>query len=264
MEAVAATTDYETWARAFHGHAFRRRSAERDAAFLLPHLTAGQRLLDLGCGPGTITEGLAARTEPGQAVGLDQDREFVEAASEKSSRSNLRFQVGDAAALPFEDDSFDVVFAHALLQHVASPGAVLSEVRRVLRPGGVAAVADADLDGFLLHPQTESLRAAVALDRRTRRNPDVGRRLVALLVDAGISDVELTIVPSVVVGPDQAMRMAEASATRFEAPPFAARAVDEGWATSEQLTDMAAAWRSWGQEPGAVFVTQWCQALGRG
>lgn len=80
MNAATATTDYETWARAFHGHAFLRRWAERNAAFLLPHLTGGQRLLDVGCGPGTITQGLAARTAPGQAVGIDVDPEFVAAA----------------------------------------------------------------------------------------------------------------------------------------------------------------------------------------
>ena len=257
-------TSYDDWARTFHGHAFLQRSAERHAAFLLPSLRAGQRVLDLGCGPGAITRGLAERVAPGgTVVGVDLDPAYVAAAQERwSSIPGLTFEQADGAALPFDDDAFDVAFAHAVLQHVESPEAVVAELRRVVRPGGVVGIADADLDGFLLHPQTDELRAATALDRRTRRNPDAGRRLPELLLGAGFADVEFQTSTNVVCGSDAARGVAESSARRLEAAPFVERARAEGWLEAgDDPSEMVAAWRTWAAAPGAVFVTFWCQAL---
>ena len=257
-------TSYQDWARAFHGHAFLRRSADRHAAFLLPSLRPGQRVLDVGCGPGSITKGLAERVAPGgEAVGVDLDTAFVAAARDAwSAVPGLRFEEADAAALPFDDASFDVAFLHAVLQHVESPAAVLAEVRRVVRPGGVVGVADADLDGYLIHPRTEGLEAALAVDRRIRRNPDVGRRLPELLLGAGFGTVDFRTDTNVVCGADAARGAAESSARRFEAEPFVAHARGEGWlGEADDPSELAASWRAWGDAPGAVFVTFWCQAF---
>jgi SAM-dependent methyltransferase len=254
---VTSAATYEAWARTFHGSAFSRRTAASHAAFLLPSLAPGQRVLDLGCGPGGITRGLADAVSPsGEVVGVDADEVYLELA--RAAVPAARFERADAADLPFDDDSFDVAFLSAVLQHVASPEAVLAEVRRVVRPGGVVGVSDADLDGFLLHPMSDGLRAAVALDRRTRRNPDVGRRLPELLHGAGFEDIEFTAVASVVRGD------AGGAVRRLEAEPFVAHAVAQGWvADAGELAAMAAAWRAWASSPGSVFVTLWCQALAR-
>jgi SAM-dependent methyltransferase len=261
---VTTTTTYEEWARAHHGPAFLRRTAEANAAFLLPTLTPGQRLLDVGCGPGAITQGLAARVAPGEVVGVDRDEAFLDLARTTWTAPNLRFERADAADLPFDDDAFDVAFLHAVLQHVDSPTGVLREVRRVVRPGGAVAVADADLDAFLLHPRSAGLDAATALDRRTRRHPDVGRQLAALLLEAGFGSVEFQTTTSVVAGADRAAAMAASNGMRLTAQPFVDRAVSEGWVGGGgELHEMADAWRDWGAAPGAVFVTFWCQALGR-
>ena len=82
------------------------RSAEREAAFFLPHLRPGMRLLDAGCGPGTITVGLAAAVAPGEVVGLELSPAMVEQARALASErgvANVRFEVGDAQALPVPD-----------------------------------------------------------------------------------------------------------------------------------------------------------------
>jgi len=255
-----ADEDYHAWARAFHGRAFLRRSAERNAAFLLPRLEPGQRLVDVGCGPGAITAGLAERVAPGPVVGIDRDASYVAAARQRWDRPNLRFEEGDAVALPLDDGAVDVAFLHAVLQHVDSPIEVLREVRRVVRPGGVVAVADADMDGYLVHPCTDDLRRGLDLDRRTRRNPEVGRQLPALLVEAGFAEVDYGVVANVAAA-DGAAAVAESAAARHEAPPFVAHVTAQGWATPAELERIAAAWRWWGQAPGAVFVTLWCQAV---
>ena len=259
-------TSYDDWARAFHGHAFLRRSAERNAAFLLPSLRPGQEGLDVGCGPGAITKGLADRVAPGgRVIGVDRDPAFVALARETwADVPGLRFEEADGAALPFDDDSFDVAFLHAVLQHVASPEAVVAEVRRVLRPGGTVAVADADLDGFLLHPRPPELLAALDVDRRTRRNPDVGRRLPELLVGAGFASVEFGATTTVVAGADATRGAAESGARRLEAAPFVEQARATGWlGAGDDPAALAGAWRAWADAPGAVFVTHWCHALGR-
>ena len=258
--APAMTDAYLDWARGFHGHAFRRRSAERNAAFLLPRLEAGQRVVDIGCGPGAITAGLAQRVAPGPVIGIDRDAAYVAAATGQHRLPNLRFEEGDAASLPIADDAVDVAFLHFVLQHVDSPAAVLREVRRVVRPGGLVAVADADLEGFLIHPRSAALDAALLLDGRTRRNPQLGRQLPQLLTEAGFDAVEFSVVPNVAIG-DAVAAVSASTTARLEAPAFMEHAVAQGWSTASDLAEMAAAWRHWATQPGAVFVTLTCQAL---
>ena len=116
------------------------RTASVDAAFLLPHLRSGMRVLDVGCGPGTITLGLAQSVAPGEVVGVDLQESMVERARALAAErgiANVRFDLADAYELPFPDRSFDAALEHRVLMHLADPIRGLREVRRVLRPGGV-------------------------------------------------------------------------------------------------------------------------------
>jgi len=128
-----------------HGHApatvrqHAQRTAEEAAAFVLPELRQGMRVLDVGCGPGSITRGLAERVAPGDVVGVDLSTDTLEAARRDAGArglANLHYQEGSVYALPFPDASFDVAYAHQVLQHLREREAALSEMLRVLRPGG--------------------------------------------------------------------------------------------------------------------------------
>ncbi len=127
-----------------HGHhpvivaAHAERTADEAAAFLLPRLEPGIDLLDVGCGPGSITRGLADYLGPsGSVIGVDNSEQAIAEARHSAHRSvGLKFEVGSVYALPFPDASFDVVFGHQLLQHLADPVVALVEILRVLRPGG--------------------------------------------------------------------------------------------------------------------------------
>src|ERR1700761_2686748 len=113
-----------------------RRSAERQARFLLPQLKPGQRLLDIGCGPGTITLGLAQAIAPGHVTGLDQAGSQLELAAQNAMARdihNVRFLPGSIYELPFADGEFDVVFAHAVFEHLQEPLFALREIRRILK-----------------------------------------------------------------------------------------------------------------------------------
>ncbi|MBT4513968.1 MAG: class I SAM-dependent methyltransferase, partial [Chloroflexi bacterium] len=100
------------------------RQAESVADFLLPHLTPGMSLLDVGCGPGSITLGLGAVVSPGNAVGVDLEPGMIEQAKAMASEAeinNVEFQVANIYDLPFDDGQFDVVFTSAILEHLADP-----------------------------------------------------------------------------------------------------------------------------------------------
>ena len=89
----------------------RRRSATTNAAYLLPHLRSGMRLLDFGCGPGTISVGLARAVESGALFGIDMEASQIamaRAAASAGGHPNMEFQACDVTDLPFEDDSGDV------------------------------------------------------------------------------------------------------------------------------------------------------------
>src|SRR5207237_3664964 len=138
----------------------RWRTATNSAAYLLPYLHPGARILDVGCGPGTITADLAAIVAPASVVAMEISPEALELAkAEAAARGqlNIEFVVGDVAALEFADASFDVVHAHQVLQHVGEPVAALREMRRVCKPAGIVAARDSDYAGFCWYPELPAL-----------------------------------------------------------------------------------------------------------
>lgn len=188
-----------------HGHhesvlwSHQRRTAEDSAAYLLPHLKVGLSVLDIGCGPGTITADLGARVAPGPVMAVDQSADVLDVArTEVQQRgvSNVSFATADVHRLDFDDGAFDVVHAHQMLQHVADPIAALREMRRVCAPGGVVAARDADYAGFAWFPQTPALDLWRELYQRAARanrgEPDAGRRLLSWAQQAGFADVTPT------------------------------------------------------------------------
>jgi 2-polyprenyl-3-methyl-5-hydroxy-6-metoxy-1,4-benzoquinol methylase len=134
-----------------HGHhdsvlrSHRWRTAENSAAYLLPLLRPGMRLLDVGCGPGTLTVDLASRV--GEVVGVDVSADVVaEAESHAAAQqaANVTFRAGDFRELDLAPGSFDVAHAHQVLQHLRDPVGALAAMGELVRPGGVVAVRDSD------------------------------------------------------------------------------------------------------------------------
>ena len=225
------------------------RTIANSAAYLSPRLAPGLSLLDIGCGPGTITVEFADRLAQGKVVGLDAAAEVIARADSEFRRPNLEFTVGDAYALPFDDDTFDIVHAHQTVQHVADPVAVLREMRRVAKPGGIVAARDVDYAGTIWFPQLPALDAWLDLYERVHRSnggePDAGRRLKAWALEAGFAEV--TTSASVWNFSDAVDR--EWWGSMWEArvlqSAFAGDAAAKGFATQEQLATISRAWREW-------------------
>jgi SAM-dependent methyltransferase len=166
-------------------------------AFFLPHLRPGMRVLDVGCGLGGITQGLAAVVAPGEVVGLDLRPEVLEqarAAAAARRLANVRFELGPAYALPFPDSSFDAALAHMVLMHLREPVRALAEMRRVLRPGGVVGVRSVDLGARIGFPASPLWDEVLALNIRVYQHnggdPFLGRQHRRHLLDAGFARTE--------------------------------------------------------------------------
>ncbi|MCF6744039.1 methyltransferase domain-containing protein [Blastococcus sp. KM273128] len=240
-----------------HGHAepvlqsHRWRTAENSAAHLLPALRPGLDLLDVGCGPGTITVDLAARVAPGRVLGLDVSADPLGEARAAAERAGVAvtFAVGDVYALDLPDASFDVVHAHQVLQHLTDPVAALREMARVCRPGGLVAVRDVDYAATTWFPADEGLDRWLALyqqvARRNEAEPDAGRRLLSWAHAAGLRDVTATTSSWCFATPAEREWWGRSWAGRATASAFAEQAVAHDLATPEELRGIADAWLRW-------------------
>jgi SAM-dependent methyltransferase len=251
-------TKFEEAQQRRHRPAHARRTAQSHAAFFLPHLRPGMAVLDLGCGPGTITEGLAEAVLPGATVGVDIASDLPE------SRPGLTYVTADVRDLPFDDASFDAIFACCLLQHLPDPLAVVREAHRVARPGAVIGLVDADWGGQLMYPNDPRLDRAlqVAAALRPNTSPYVGRQLRALLAEAGFVRCEGYARVGVDATAEAAALVAEFSAAGYANDATIERAVGLGVATADEMAGFAEAWREWGQHPGAYLARLWCEGVG--
>lgn len=224
-----------------------RRTAAIHAAFLLPHLPASARVLDCGCGPGSISCDLAQRVSAGHVTGLDCESSQLELARQRAAElrlDNTTFAGGSVYQLPFADGSFDIVFAHALFEHLATPDLALREIRRVLRPGGLAAIRSPDWGGVIVVPETPGVQEAIRhyCERQTANGGDVllGRKLPALLRAAGFSNLKFTAsydcsFPPAVIAPYLGSLLAEPDARAL---------------------------KTWGEHPDAAWAQSWGEIIG--
>jgi len=243
-----------------HGHhesvlrSHRARTAENSCGYLLPSLRAGQALLDVGCGPGTITVDLAARVAPGRVVGID----VVDAADQSSAPDNVTFEIGDVYDLAFGDATFDVVHAHQVLQHLSRPVDALLEMRRVLRPGGLLAVRDSDYGAFTWAPGDRLLDRWLELYHQlTKRNgaeADAGRHLLGWVQRAGYADISVSSSTWTFADPESRAWWGSMWADRVLHSGFAEQGLAYGFTTDDELEAIAEAWRSWSKQPDGGFV----------
>ncbi|MFF1374935.1 methyltransferase domain-containing protein [Streptomyces sp. NPDC058308] len=237
------------------------RTVANSAAYLAGSLKPHMRVLDIGCGPGTITADLAELVPDGRVTGVDRAPGILDAARATAAErglENVEFAVADVHDLDYPDDTFCVVHAHQVLQHVGDPVRALSEMRRVCRPGGLVAVRDADYAAMTWYPAAPALDDWLDLYRRVARanggEPDAGRRLKAWARRAGFTDITTTAGTWCYSTEEERAWWSGLWADRTLASAYAEQAVAGGHADPEQLRDVAAAWREWGTHEDAWFT----------
>ena len=271
-----------------HGHgeavlrSHSRRTAAGSLAYVLPYLTAGSSVLDVGCGPGSVTLDLAGVVAglggaASQVTGVENTPVPLRAAVAAAAARGLgaRFMEGDIYHLPFAAGSFDVVVAHQVFQHLTDPVAAMRECLRVTAPGGVVAVRDADYSAMSWYPElpgmSEWSRGYRAAARADGAEPDGGRHLLRWALEAGCDLRELTYTVSTWVyshapGGSSAEEFAADWSDRVREDRFRrqlARVQHSGDGDFDADCDgdvdaaverICEGWRQWADDPSAVFV----------
>ena len=184
----------------------------------------GWSLLDAGCGPGTITLGLARTVAPGLVTAIDvEDSQFAKSREQAEREAlNVEFRKASVYQLPFQDHCFDAVFSHALLEHLSDPVAALAELRRVLKPEGLIGIRAGDLGGILIDSESEGPAqglAAYLANRETNCGDiQVGRKLGPLLRKAEFTLERMTASYEVVT--ETLLRIGPSLAAQFAAPSY--------------------------------------------
>jgi ubiquinone/menaquinone biosynthesis C-methylase UbiE len=245
------------------------RSAAVYADFLVPHLADGFHLLDVGCGPGSITVGLADHV--GHVVGVDPKDEFDDARryAAEHGLANVEFRAGDVYELEFLDDSFDACLCHSMLETLARPLDGLREIMGVLKPSGVLGVACVEYGGLILAgPRVDLLRWFYAVRERlwqleSLADPYRGRQLRGLLEQAGFAEVAAAATYLSYGTPEAVRSFGTDRAADCGDTWYRRDAIAHGLATETDLDEMQQAWSVWSESPDAYAAFAWCRAVGR-
>ncbi|MFG3281952.1 methyltransferase domain-containing protein [Streptomyces sp. NPDC048111] len=237
------------------------RTAANSAAYLVGELKPHMRILDIGCGPGTISADLAALVPDGHVTAVDHAPGIVDQARAHAAGrglDNMSFAVADVHALDFPDDTFCVVHAHQVLQHVGDPVRALREMRRVTKPGGIVAVRDSDYGAFTWFPASPVLDEWLDLYHRVAQanggEPDAGRRLKSWAQQAGYSDITASASTWCFASDEERAWWGGLWADRTVGSSYAELAVAGGHATRAELAAVAEAWREWSRRDDGWFL----------
>lgn len=248
---------------------FKQRTFVKQGAFLLPYLTAGLTVLDCGCGPGSMTLDIADLVGPGFVVGIDNSPIQIEQAlllQKQRAVTNVSFTTGSAYQLPYPDEQFDVVFAHAVLYHLQQPEQALAEFRRVLKPGGLVALRDACHSGDMMMPMSTDLAAAWnTIDKvfsHQGGNIYFGSQHKQLLLEQGFQHITVSC------SYDTFASEAEKDSIRSYWSQFLnvdhrQLILEQQWLTVTELAQQSAALDQWCANPASFFARARCEAIAR-
>jgi ubiquinone/menaquinone biosynthesis C-methylase UbiE len=255
------------------------RTAESDASFLLPHIKKTDSILDVGCGPGTITTGFAKYATDGTIVGIDISSEVLQKAKSLAAEANIPtqgpgsviFEEGNILSkLSYPDESFDVVFASQVFGHLTGgpdlPLRALAEIRRLLKPNGILATRDGGAQHF--YPQRFNLdklwgeNAARAINHGETNVEPTGTRMPALFRQAGFDRFEIGAGTRMWSGEEARQRLAwRAEGQLKDGDPFKQSWLDAG-ITEEEIGRTLEAVRGFAETEDAWFVALQCDMLG--
>ncbi|KIW87067.1 uncharacterized protein Z519_12364 [Cladophialophora bantiana CBS 173.52] len=239
------------------------RTVENSAAFLLPHLQPHFTVVDLGCGPGTITKGFCPHVPDGSVIGIDAADSVIELARAGASEKeypNLRFCVGDITArLPLDDNSVNVVYTSQVLYHIPAPVRVIKEALRVLKPGGMLAMRETDT--LIYHPANPGTEAFTATMARAvspgAQGIGSGRRIHLWAQEAGFERSKMQVRAGATChpAPDESRWWANIQVERLQGE------IGRKWLeelkivhNQAEIDTMVAGLKAWGDSPEAWYV----------
>ena len=244
------------------------RTVENSCPHLIPYLNESSlKILDVGCGPGTISVDLASRVPQGSVLAIDPSADVIDKArkhAEEKGVTNARFEVGDIFNWKdidgVEEGAFDIVHAHQVLQHLQDPLNAMKEMRKLARKGGIVAVRDCDYSAMNHYPPHEGMAKWLDLYRATARSikcdPDIGKRLHAIAMQAGFprSDIDASVGAWTFSTPDERAWWCGLWAERSTKSDYKTRVLESGLGTAEDLEKIAQAWKEMEQKEDGWFA----------
>ena len=262
VEPVHTIGNVEPVTNLLRGH-----TAEANVPFLLPYLRPGLRVLNFGCGPGSISVGLAKAAAPGEMHSVGNNPRHVEEARARAAgQDNAVFhQVADLTALPFEDGFFDVANCHNTLMYIPDTRAALAEVMRVLKPGGIIGCREMICDASFIHPNLGVLQTIwdmyagmVAFDDG---HPQMGKRLKNDILDAGFENIRVGASFDTYSAPGQIAFIHSLITGWFLSPEVEEVSAKYGVSTPQIWERVRAAVGQWKDAPDAIFAMAWSEAV---
>ncbi|MDP6454714.1 MAG: methyltransferase domain-containing protein [SAR202 cluster bacterium] len=245
-------------------------NSEGTTGYLLPHLKSGMTLLDCGCGPGTITLGLAQVVAPAQATGIDIEPGMIEQAKAFAAErgvENVEFQQADILNLPFADNSFDVVLTSAVLEHLNDPESAVKELHRVVKKGGLVGVVNTDWGDPLISPENESVSRFFEIFERGFNlyggSLNRGRHARRWMREAGLDVFEFKAQYGNASEPEAVQAAMEGFIGWVENVPIFDQAIELGWTDAAEIQSIIAGMRAWSKLPDAFIGTGRTEAVAR-
>jgi SAM-dependent methyltransferase len=248
------------------------RRANLEAGFFRPFLQPGTSLIDVGCGQGTITVGLAEAVAPGPVLGFDLQADHLEhARSFAASRgvANVRFEIGDVYNPPAPPESFDAAYVHAVLMHLAEPERALEVTKTVLRRGGLIGVREVGgaavftgRGAAAAKRQAEIMHLVIQSSSGTRYGREIGIAMNRLCREAGFEVVAVSATWDVRLAGELPQPVQQAGG------PLSAslrrQALDLGIATEVEMDELGDQARAeWFSDPDAFVASPWFEVVAR-
>ena len=238
------------------------------SGFLSPYFKPGLQALDVGCGPGFLALKLADSVAPGKLYGIDVEPSQIDMAQALAADrgcDNAVFQVADALSLPFPDESFDIAHLGGVLLHVPDTDAAITEVKRVLKPGGVLVCRDIMVDSCFAHPELGTMQRGwevfADLLAADDGHPQIGRDVKLHLVQAGFEDVDISASFEIYSTRDE-LEFFYLLIKQYFFKDLAEAANKYGAATDSLLFKLSGDLEEWRLHPGALAGVAFSHAVG--
>ncbi|KAA8916841.1 hypothetical protein TRICI_000960 [Trichomonascus ciferrii] len=240
------------------------RTVANSAEYLIKYLKPDMYILDVGCGPGTISIDLAANyVSQGKVLATDYAEDVLKtakASADEQRIKNIEFETADIHNLHYPDNTFDVVHAHQVLQHITDPVKALQEMLRVVKPGGFVAARDTDYESFEWYPDIDGMdfwkQKYLEVARANGGDPLIGKYLHAVARRAGYDHDRLETTAGVwcYTSKKEVAWWSDLWAERTLKSSFATTAKTNNIATQEDLERIAKAWENWGKSQDPRFI----------